>query len=239
MRRLAESVHRRREARALRDQPAQDVFARIYRENLWGSDDSRSGSGSDLEQTKWIRRALPQLCRELEIRSMLDIPCGDFHWMKEVDLAGVAYTGGDIVPELVESNRQFAGEGRQFVKLDLLEDELPQADLVFCRDCLVHLSFADIQTALRNICGSGAKWLLTTTFPRAGANEEIATGQWRVLNLERAPFCLPAPRRTIVEGCTTGEGRYGDKSLGLWPVETIARALSGRREAGRPVGAIS
>ena len=221
LRQLAELVHRRREAKALRGQAAQDVFTRIFRENQWGCDESRSGSGSDLEQTQVIRAELPQLCRELGIRSILDSPCGDFHWMKEVDLDGVAYTGADIVSELVEQNRRFAGAGVDFRRLNLLTDELPRADLVLCRDCLVHLSFEDIGAALRNIRRSGATWLLTTTFPHAAANEDIATGQWRVLNLQAEPFGFPAPLRMIREGCTSGGGRYEDKSLGLWRVDGI------------------
>ena len=42
---------------------------------------------------------------------------------------------------------------------------------------------------------SGIPYLLTTTFPGAAANEEIVTGDWRVLNLEAPPFGLPPPSR--------------------------------------------
>ena len=78
--------------------------------------------------------------------------------------------------------------------LDCTRDPLPAADLLFCRDCLVHLSFADIRRTLANLQASDISCLLTTTFPGAEANEDIVTGDWRVLDLERAPFHLPPPR---------------------------------------------
>ena len=72
--------------------------------------------------------ALPALVKELGVRSLLDAPCGDFNWMRHVDLDGVEYTGGDVVPELVARNRELYGAaGRRFVTLDLTRDPLPPA----------------------------------------------------------------------------------------------------------------
>ena len=69
--------------------------------------------------------------------------------------------------------------------------------------------------------GSGIPYILTTTVPRCEANEDIVTGDWRVLDLERAPFHLPAPLRILNEGCTEGSGVFADKSLGLWRTEAL------------------
>ena len=62
------------------------VFKQHYQRNTWGCSESLSGEGSTLDQTAAIRGALPQLIREFRIQSMLDIPCGDFNWMKMLDL---------------------------------------------------------------------------------------------------------------------------------------------------------
>jgi hypothetical protein len=105
--------------------------------------------------------------------------------------------------------------------LDLTRDRLPPADLLFCRDCLVHLSYADIRRALGNAVRSDILHILTTTFPDGETNEDIVTGDWRVLDLERAPFHLPAPMRILNEGCTEGGGVFADKSLGLWRAEDL------------------
>jgi hypothetical protein len=65
--------------------------------------------------------------------------------------------------------------------------------------------------------------LLTTTFPAAADNEDIVTGDWRVLNLECSPFDFPPPMELLNEGCTEAGGRFADKSLGLWRIADLPR----------------
>lgn len=199
------------------------VFTDIFSGNKWGGVDSVSGSGSDLVQTKIIIEELPKLFREYSVHSVLDIPCGDFHWMKHVDMDGVNYLGADIVNKLIDNNKQlFENNNIAFCKLNLIQDALPKVDIIFCRDCLVHLSYKDIFLALRNICDSEATYLLTTTFPARQSNRDIVTGDWRPLNLQVAPFFLPPPVALINEGCTEGDSEeYKDKSLGLWRIGSL------------------
>lgn len=201
---------------------AAKVFTDIYANNTWGGCDSFSGTGSDLHQTRIIARQIPALLSELRVTKMLDAPCGDFHWMSRVQLNGVDYIGADIVDNLTVANReQYERPGVRFRTLNLIDDRLPRVDLILCRDCLVHLPYADIFSALDNIVRSGATYLLTTTFPARNENRDILTGDWRPLNLEAAPFSLPAPLRIIREGCTEGDGYYADKSLALWRVDHL------------------
>lgn len=199
-----------------------DAFRHAYATRHWEGAESPSGPGSSLDQTTAIRRLIPPLLSRLGVRRLLDLPCGDFHWLSTVDLGDVAYVGGDLLPELIEANeRTHHAPRREFRVLDLLRSELPTADLVLCRDCLVHLSHADIGQAMRNIQSSGATWLLTTTFPAQGVNEDITTGDWRPIDLTAAPFYWPTPEELLVEECTEGNGAFADKSLGLWRVHAI------------------
>jgi hypothetical protein len=69
---------------------AGEVFTNIFRQNRWGGFASVSGTGSDLVQTRVLIRELPLLFYDLEVNVVLDIPCGDFHWMKKVDLSGIS-----------------------------------------------------------------------------------------------------------------------------------------------------
>jgi len=179
-----------------------------------GDGDSISGTGSNLAQTETIRKILPPLIRELNCRTLLDIPCGDFFWMKLVEM-DVEYIGGDIIDELIRDNqRRYGRAGRKFIYLDLLQDTLPNVDLIFCRDCLVHFSYEHIFQALRNIKRSGSQYLLTTTFVGKERNEDIPTGGWRPINLQRAPFNFPEPIRLLDEHCRmTGVG------INIWIVE--------------------
>ncbi len=215
----------------LRTSSAEDIFTEIYRDEWWDGEQSVSGTGSSLDQASVLIAELPGLLRELGVGSLLDIPCGDFHWMSQTDLSGVSYVGAEIVEELVERNRRtYERENVEFRKLNLIADPLPQADLVLCRDCLVHFSFADVFSSLGNICASGSSYLLTTTFPSRAENRDILTGRWRPLNLEVAPFSLPRPIRLVNEGCTERDGQYSDKSLGLWQIEEVRRSCAAWQE---------
>lgn len=196
-------------------------FSRIYETNLWGCGESVSGLGSAVDETATIRMEIPALIRRLGASSLLDIPCGDFGWLSQTDL-DVDYTGADIVQDLVDRNQALHGcSFRRFRRLDVITDQLPCVDIVLCRDCLVHLSFANAQTALRNLRRSGSLWLLTTTFLEHETNDDIQDGDWRMLNLERAPFHLSPPQAVIIEGCTEAGGAYADKALGLWPIAAL------------------
>ena len=199
------------------------VFRDIYRRRHWTGGQSASGAGASMDQTNAIRRSLPALLRELDTATLLDLPCGDYGWMRTVDLPVARYIGADLVPEIVEPlAAEFGDARREFRVLDLMRDPLPSADLLFCRDCLVHLSFADIRRALENVLRSGIPHMLVTTFPGAEPNEDIVSGDWRVLDLERAPFHLPSPIRILNEGCTESDGVFADKSLGLWRTDALA-----------------
>jgi hypothetical protein len=150
----------------------------------------------------------------MDCRSLLDVPCGDFSWMKLVEM-DVEYIGGDIVDELVTANQERHGDdSHRFVSLDLLRDELPRVDLVFCRDCLIHFSYRHIFRALNNIKRSGSTYLLTTTYIQRTENGDIPTGGWRPINLELPPFNFPPPIWLIDEQCPHDD--YRDKRLGLW-----------------------
>lgn len=199
----------------------QDKFERIFLNNEWKGEESLSGTGSSLDQTAEIRAALPRLIADLRCETILDAPCGDFNWMSKVRL-DVEYFGCDVVEALVAFNQKKYGSGRMhFIAADITKDRLPKVDLVLSRDCLVHLSYGDAFRALNNILDSGARYLLTTTFPARKKNTQIVTGDWRPLNLELPPFCFPPPLRLINEKCSEDDGIYEDKSLGLWDLKVF------------------
>jgi hypothetical protein len=198
------------------------VFARILQEYSQAGEESISGPGSSILHTTQIRERLPLLIEDIGVRSLLDAPCGDFHWMRHVKLGLREYIGVDVLSPLVARNQQnFGGPHRRFLKLDLTNDALPTVDLILCRDCLVHFSYEDVFRALRTFKQSGSKYMLATTFVRVASNKEIATGGWRPLNLQLPPFNFPRPLRIIDEKCTENGGQYADKSLGLWRIDDL------------------
>jgi hypothetical protein len=197
-----------------------EIFTETFHNRYWRSKESVSGRGAELNQTAILRAALPALLRPYGIRSLRDLPCGDFNWMQHVDLQDIHYTGGDIVEALVAQNQEQYGNARRtFLRLDLLTDTLPDADCILVRDCLVHFSLAHIRQALENLKKSNIRYLLTTSFPNTKKNEDIQTGYWRPINLQLAPFFFPEPLYCLNEACTEENGAYADKSLCMWKIE--------------------
>ncbi|AWM01999.1 class I SAM-dependent methyltransferase [Bradyrhizobium amphicarpaeae] len=198
-------------------------FERIERTNLWGAATSVSGLGSEDPATAAIRDALPSLLQRLGARSLLDAPCGDAGWIGRINL-DLDYIGIDIVPSLIETNNARAARGElagRFLVADITRDALPRADMILCRDCLVHLSFQNIARAIARFRESGAQFLLVTTFPEFEDNRDCEDGDWRALNMAKAPFGWPVPRELIDERCEEGDGGWRDKSLGLWRLDEL------------------
>ncbi len=214
--------HHRVKKQQFDQKTVEEIFTETYQKRYWRSRESVSGAGSELRQTETLRRELPILLKKYEVKTLLDLPCGDFNWLKITDLSGIQYLGADIVSDLVEANRQkFSTENISFQKLDLLTDPLPKMDCVLVRDCLVHLSFENIWRAIESLKRSGCRFLLTTSFPNLTENKDIQTGYWRPLNLEIAPFHFPKPLEVLVENCTEMHGEFDDKSLMLWELQKI------------------
>ena len=186
---LAQRNYQKARAEMRAREPLRDKFAYIFETNLWGAEQSMSGLGSSVDATRQVRAALEQVCGEYEVKTLLDLPCGDVSWIHQAHLPIREYIGADIVPEIIARNAnrtdlQSLDYAVRFEVVDLTRDPLPTADLVLCRDCLVHLSFANIRRALDNIASSGATYLLATTFPDHDRNEDVEDGDWRLLNLE-------------------------------------------------------
>lgn len=202
-------------------QQVETIFTKIYETNYWGSKETFSGGGSEVTVTKNIRPEITALIERFQIKSIADAPCGDFNWMKLVDLGTCKYIGIDIVKALIDKNSKlFASQFREFKHRNLIEDEIDKVDLILCRDMLAHLTNEQIFNVLRNFKKSGSKYLLATTNIRTKENVDIQTpGDWRLLNLELPPFNFPKPL-ALIEEDVPFEGERG-KHLGLWYLEDI------------------
>jgi len=201
-----------------------NVFQRIYEGNLWDDPESVSGTGSGSVATAAIRGELRRLFEKLGVKSILDAPCGDFFWMKEIASDLERYWGVDIVPALVEKNQRDHGTAKiTFQYADIATDPLPAADLVMCRDCFIHLPTRMILDALENFRASGARYLLLTCDLDAGPYRDIPIGSFRPVNFLNAPFLFPEPRESIQE--VQGESRR----LCLWEFTTVPVFSAGAR----------
>ncbi len=200
-------------------------FSAIYRNRVWLNDrrsGSLSGLGSEGASTAAIRRELPAELARLGAETLLDVGCGDFTWMNEVELP-CRYIGIDIVPDVVAAAEMVYGSAtRSFLVLDATSTPLPAADIVLCREVLFHLSFADIWRLLANVRRSGARFLIATNDTGHRINADILSGDFRLLNLRRPPFRFPEPRFAIPD-----RGVVPTRTLSVWGIPDIPNGPEG------------
>lgn len=190
------------------------IFTQIWQGDLWQGADSRSGPGSGVLRTAPFRAALEALLQREQPRMIYDAPCGDFVWMRHVQLPAVTrYLGADIVaPMIADNERRHGAHNRTFRVADIVAELPPPADVWLCRESLFHLPLADAQTVIAHWRASTIPLFLATTSPTVAENRDIETGGWRPLNLERAPFELGPVSEYLPDGAPADPG----KCVGVW-----------------------
>lgn len=202
------------------------TFERIYRGNRWNGRESRSGPGSGSAATRKVADWISSTARDLEVRSVLDIGCGDNFWMP--DLPG--YVGIDVSRTALARAAGRHPE-RRFLLCDARE-VLPAGDwdLVIVRDVIQHLSLSDGAEMLGRILAAPVRFLMASTYlgdserhaSQQGVNVDIRTGEAYANDLTLPPFDLWLPWDTFPDGWDyeTGEEiRDPAKWLGLWRLE--------------------
>ncbi len=202
-----------------------DRFTLVYEQGSWKSDESVSGLGSERSsgQVHHTLGLLRRFVSELDIKSIADVPCGDFNWMPLFleEHPQIAYTGYDVVPPLIANNRARYPQYR-FEVLDVAKKAPTAADLLISKDMMNHMFERDVWAALENMVASGSKYLLLTTnrgFENVELNRRRVEAS-RLLDLEAAPYSMPQPL-------------YGDHYFLLFKREDVARRLAERRAEKR------
>lgn len=203
-----------------------EVFTKGYEVNMFRGKESKSGPGSDLNNTIILREKLIKFLNEYNIKTFIDAPCGDFNYMKLVipKTNIEKYIGVDIVSEMIKNNNKlYSNEKISFVCLDMVEDFNLCGDLVLCRDCLVHVSLNSARQIIKNIVNSGSKYVLFTVFSDNydGNHDYIDGTNWYAIDLTKPPFEFPKSEYIINEECPEWDGKYKDKSLALWKTEDL------------------
>ena len=183
------------EALNLNNNKRKDRFNDIFNNNFWKNKESLSGPGSTLKATEHIRNKIPYIIKKYNIKTILDAPCGDMNWMKELINNFEYYIGVDIVENIISNHKNnFANHNNiEFKCLDIINDKLPNVDLIFSRDCIQHLSNQEVIKFINNIKVSNSKYLFIGTTLNIKNNDRIPSNlhNWQYLNLEESPFYFP------------------------------------------------
>jgi 2-polyprenyl-3-methyl-5-hydroxy-6-metoxy-1,4-benzoquinol methylase len=178
-----------------------EVFSKIYKEDLWHGG---SGAGSKLENVKEYVDILQKYIDKPEVKTVLDLGCGDWQFSKFLDLSSVSYLGVDVVESVIESNStSYSASNIKFISRDITTYEVPKADLIICKDVLQHLCNKDVVNILVKIITSSKFSLITNDFnPDNTENKDIDNGNYRCLDLTLSPFYLDVV--TILESERVG-----------------------------------
>ena len=156
------------------------VFTKIYKEHVWGSDNSNlhvhfSGGGShDVPSSDAYVSAVADFISRLPNKpDVIDLGCGDFRIGSRIRPLCNKYIACDIVDHVVQDNREnYRDLGVDFRVFDFTREKCEQADIIFVRHVFQHLSNHDIQLALKNIVPNCHYLVLTEHFltsPASGA----------------------------------------------------------------------
>lgn len=174
---------------------ATSVFHDIYSGRVWGSNESgsgHSGSGSTMAATTVYRAFLQSFLAEHEITSVVDAGCGDWEFSQAIDWSGIDYKGFDAVEAVVEANREkYEADNVHFFHADVVDHDLPPADLLLCKNVLQHLTDDRVHEFLRNHLHKYPHVLLTNgvrTHNLTAKNRKIEMGGYRPLDMTRPPF---------------------------------------------------
>lgn len=170
-----------------------------------------------------VRDLLMWCIQTLGIASILDLGCGDWHWMRHVlsepGAGHVTYAGWDVHEAMIESlQRDHGSTTTSFKVADIFAEQLPGADLVICRDVLFHVDTGLASQLVSRIMESSSKFFLSTSFPGEPANAAtiaryLPIDGWGFhrINLDVAPFSLGGRlvRRALEPRCAhKGNERY-------------------------------
>ena len=186
------------------------VFKAIYKSNHWNksnkfnNNQSFSGPGSipNSFQTNNLIKNLKKFFEDNNIKNVLDAPCGDCAWIKNLFDLNIKYTGIDIVEDLIRSNQAnfISNSNIKFYCKDVsLIKNFNDYDFVLMRDFFIHLPISQIQNILFNLKNSNCKFFALNSYENNPINKEISTGKHRKINLLKEPFNLGAPFSKIQE----------------------------------------
>ena len=195
-----------------------DTFTKVYDGGCWGRSKERgekyySGSGS--HRSELVERyvsAVSGFLQSLDHKpDAVDLGCGDFAVSTRLRPFCGKFVAADVVEGLIERNKsRFENDGVDFRVVDIVNDDLPEGEVVFLRQVLQHLSNSDIALVVPKLSAKFRFLVLSEHLPLSDGfvpNLDKARGPDTRINagkvgsgviLTDQPFNLRVKRTTVL-----------------------------------------
>ena len=181
------------------------IFTSIYKSNHWVQNSgglpekyvSLSGHGSNVNTTQYknLNVNFKSMLEKYNIFSIIDMPCGDFLWIKNTIIEKkIRYLGIDIVDELIaKNNSDYKNNHIEFFAKDIVDFKTEKKyDLVLIRDLFIHIKNSDILKIINNLKKMQIKYVALNHY-EISQNKDVIVGKHRKVNIVSEPFNLPKP----------------------------------------------
>jgi 2-polyprenyl-3-methyl-5-hydroxy-6-metoxy-1,4-benzoquinol methylase len=166
--------------------------------------ESISGPGSFIENTKNTCSLINETLIKYNIKSILDLGCGDFNYFKSINIDNISYIGWDVSTQMINENiNKYGNKYVKFEVKDIITDEYPHVDLIICRDVFFHLDKSFTIRCLEKI-KKKCKYFISTSFNNVKKNGNLKNynniDNWGFypINLNISPFYLNDNIKKIV-----------------------------------------
>lgn len=188
-----------------------NAFDEIYLNNRWGY---KSGPGSDPEQaTVWIDLVNSFLARQ-DIKTVMDIGCGDWRLGQKYNLSGKTYTGIDISSVILSETMAYSTDDIKFIHGDFDLIDVDSVDLIIIKDVLQHLPNSKVISMVNKIKSKSRYALFCDMYIKVNnreMNTDIPMGRSRPIDLSNEPFSFDFEKLE----------RYNGKQISLYRNETL------------------
>lgn len=174
-------------------------FDKMYRLKRWvgDSDSSGSGTGSTVAGNFQYVQTISRMISELDIQSVVEVGCGDFVVMNNVQFGVATYHGWDVSKIAINLARQLTNNPGTHFSVSGVNQVYEGGDLLVLKDVLQHLSIQDGTRILSQL--HKYKYAIITNDLNPGqpnVDRDLKTGLpllpggYRSLDVRQPPFDL-------------------------------------------------
>lgn len=199
------------------------VFSGIYDNKIWHGG---SGAGSDPDNTAAYRAFVEDYIKSNNIRSVIDLGCGNWSSSRLINWDGVEYLGIDVVASVIKENiRKHAKPGISFQAMDFYKGELPDAGLVIVKDVMQHWPSDMVNNFIPKLRKYKHSLITNTSIiydseddsellKEPAINSEIELGRMRPIDLSKPPFGHKVKELFLYNS------RLEKGAIGVWEVKS-------------------